>query len=95
MEQTLPGRAMRFPRAETDPAEVKLAAFAHHVITSAVLLNGRSTPRTLLQQTSFSYDLPACENRQIQCMKDNCQNRLKEKLMSEKNGKNFYAQLKK
>jgi len=42
---------MRFPRAKTDPAEVKLAAFTDHVITTAVLLNGGSTPRTLLQTT--------------------------------------------
>jgi len=43
---------MRFPRAETDPAKVKLAAFAHHVITAAVLLNCRSTFRTFLMKTN-------------------------------------------
>jgi len=45
---------MWFPRAKTDPAEVKLASFADHVITSSVLLNGRSTPWTLLRNASLT-----------------------------------------
>jgi len=45
---SLPWRSMWFPCTKTDPAEVKLAALADHVIATTVLLNGRTTSRTLL-----------------------------------------------
>jgi len=41
---------MWFPGAETDPTEVKLAAFTDHVITASILLNRCPTLWTFLIQ---------------------------------------------
>ena len=45
----VPGGAMRFPRPQTDPAEVRLAGLvlADHVIAAAVLLDGGVTLETI------------------------------------------------
>ena len=45
----VPGRAVRFPRPQTDPAEVRLAGLvlADHVIAATVLLDGGVTLETI------------------------------------------------
>lgn len=42
---------MGLPRAETHPAELRLAVLvpAHHVVTATILLYGHMTLRTFLQ----------------------------------------------